>query len=146
MILFIFYYFVWVRWVLYGELHDPFQEFFIGANNSLTVNGSNNGGRAGAGINVWTDIYFLRASMLPSFVPESLAKRILVIGKTINFIQICLLNLPKGSNASTNQSKNAKGGNKQRLTSNKIVYECRSSYHYSKQGAFRWPSAGIYLQ
>ena len=40
--------------------------------------------------NVWRDVYFLRTSMLPSFLSISLAQKILVIGKTINFLKICI--------------------------------------------------------
>ena len=40
--------------------------------------------------NMWTDTYYFRPKMLPSFLSHKLALKILVIGKTINYIQICI--------------------------------------------------------
>ena len=69
------------RWLLQGELSDPHCEFFIGVNSNAS---------AASIQNVWRDTYFLRPSMLPVFLPLEIAKRILVIGKTNNFLKLCL--------------------------------------------------------
>jgi Gamma tubulin complex component N-terminal len=76
------------RWILYGDLQDPYEEFFVGMNRVVST-------PSNLTPNVWLDTYFLRHAMLPSFLPLSLALRILVIGKTINFIRLCMSSLPK---------------------------------------------------
>ena len=62
------------RWIMYGELLDNYQEFFVAkrSDNSST--------------NTWHDLYYLRNRLIPTFLPLSLANKILVIGKSINFI------------------------------------------------------------
>ncbi|GFY99834.1 spindle pole body component 98 [Actinidia rufa] len=63
-------------WVLEGELEDNFAEFFILAQPV----------KAEA---LWREGYHLHAGMLPSFIPQSLAERILRTGKSINFLRVC---------------------------------------------------------
>lgn len=70
-----------VRWILYGELYDPYDEFFVGA-------------KTGVVLSMWQDTYFLRTQTLPSFVSKSLAMKVLIIGKSINFIRACIPKLP----------------------------------------------------
>ena len=87
------------RWLLQGELSDPHHEFFIGAvTNPSAVQ------------NVWRDTYFLRPAMLPIFLPIEVATKILLIGKTSNFLKICLPKLSKLTTSSTGAS-----GSKARL-------------------------------
>lgn len=76
------------RWILYGDLQDPYEEFFVGMNRMIST-------PSNLTPNVWLDTYFLRHGMLPTFLPLSLALRILVIGKTINFIRLCMSTIPK---------------------------------------------------
>ncbi|KAL3701451.1 hypothetical protein R1sor_019473 [Riccia sorocarpa] len=64
------------RWVLEGEVDDLYGEFFVGAQPV----------KAEA---LWRQGYQLQTSMLPSFIPEPLAKRILRTGKSINFLRVC---------------------------------------------------------
>lgn len=64
------------RWVLEGELDDLYEEFFIIAQPV----------KAEA---LWCEGYQLQGGMLPSFIPESLAQRILRTGKSINFLRVC---------------------------------------------------------
>ncbi|KAJ4847235.1 Gamma-tubulin complex component 3 [Turnera subulata] len=63
-------------WVLEGELEDIFSEFFI---VSQPVKAES----------LWREGYRLHAGMLPSFISQSLAQRILRTGKSINFLRVC---------------------------------------------------------
>ena len=66
------------RWIVDGELEDPYNEFFIQANNDVT------------GERLWHEKYHVRKEMLPSFIPMEQARKILAIGKNINFLrEIC---------------------------------------------------------
>jgi gamma-tubulin complex component 3 len=67
------------RWIVHGELIDTHREFFVGINQEVSINGGN----------LWHDLYFIRSSMLPKFVSLELAQKILVIGKSINFLRAC---------------------------------------------------------
>ncbi|KAJ1487429.1 Spc98 family-domain-containing protein [Baffinella frigidus] len=64
------------RWISDGELEDPWGEFFI--RNDAAWEDHN-----------WEEKYKLRLEMLPSFVSEELANKILQIGKSINFMRKC---------------------------------------------------------
>ena len=46
---------------------------------------------------VWRDTYLLQYHMLPAYFTHTLAHKILLIGKSINFIRLCLQKLPRGS-------------------------------------------------
>ncbi|KAL0339541.1 UNVERIFIED_CONTAM: Gamma-tubulin complex component 3 [Sesamum radiatum] len=63
-------------WVLEGELEDIFAEFFV---LSQPVKAES----------LWREGYRLHAAMLPSFISQSLAQRILRTGKSINFLRVC---------------------------------------------------------
>ncbi|GAB4843768.1 Gamma-tubulin complex component 3 [Ancistrocladus abbreviatus] len=63
-------------WVLEGELEDRFAEFFII-------------GQPVKAESLWREGYRLHAGMLPSFISQSLAQRILRTGKSINFLRVC---------------------------------------------------------
>ncbi|GFZ20923.1 spindle pole body component 98 [Actinidia rufa] len=63
-------------WVLEGELEDIFGEFFILAQPVKAES-------------LWREGYRLHSGMLPSFIPQSLAERILRTGKSINFLRVC---------------------------------------------------------
>uniref|UniRef100_A0A7N1A3W6 Gamma-tubulin complex component n=1 Tax=Kalanchoe fedtschenkoi TaxID=63787 RepID=A0A7N1A3W6_KALFE len=63
-------------WVLEGELDDMFAEFFILAQPVKAES-------------LWREGYQLHAGMLPSFISQSLAQRILRAGKSINFLRVC---------------------------------------------------------
>lgn len=79
--------FHYYRWVLHGELHDTCKEFFVGCKTA-----SSQAGNTG---NMWLDSYFLRPSMVPTFLSRILAERALVIGKSINFIRLCIHKCPR---------------------------------------------------
>ncbi|KAL4587567.1 hypothetical protein LXL04_000439 [Taraxacum kok-saghyz] len=63
-------------WVLEGELEDIFSEFFVL-------------GQSVKAESLWTEGYKLHPAMLPTFISQSLAKRILRTGKSINFLRVC---------------------------------------------------------
>lgn len=63
-------------WVLEGELEDIFAEFFVL-------------GQSVKAESLWREGYRLHSAMLPSFISQSLAHRILRTGKSINFLRVC---------------------------------------------------------
>ena len=73
------------KWILYGELQDPYNEFFIGCRTPTH--------HAHQDQQMWNEVYFIRLSMLPTFISVPLAKQIFLIGKSINFIRHCKLKL-----------------------------------------------------
>lgn len=75
------------RWVLEGELLDAYGEFFV-----VAVKGGGGGegwGEGGSDESLWHHCYALRPGMVPRFLPPSLAHKILVLGKSINFMRHC---------------------------------------------------------
>ncbi|XP_048249999.1 gamma-tubulin complex component 3 homolog [Haliotis rufescens] len=67
-----------LRWVYDGELEDTYHEFFV-ASDPTVKNAL-----------LWYDKYSLRKSMIPTFVTTEQARKILLTGKTINFLrQVC---------------------------------------------------------
>jgi gamma-tubulin complex component 3 len=89
------------RWLLHGELHDPHNEFFVvAAVDSHTAAAA---ATAGGVKNMWQDSYTLKSSLLPSFIPVSLSQKILLIGKSINFLRLCLQRLPKDDSESAGE-------------------------------------------
>ncbi|KAL7692532.1 putative gamma-tubulin complex component protein [Plasmopara halstedii] len=65
------------RWVFEGELEDRHGEFFVVADPAVSED------------QFWAKKYTLNLKMLPAFISIELAKKILVIGKSINFIRQC---------------------------------------------------------
>ncbi|KAF9360428.1 Gamma-tubulin complex component 3 [Mortierella sp. AD094] len=63
------------RWIYEGELEDPRTEFFIAYNP--------NAGEE----DLWQKEYFIREEMLPIFIGKPLARKILSIGKSLNFLR-----------------------------------------------------------
>jgi len=64
------------RWIYEGECCDAYGEFFITVDADVPEDA------------LWESKYSIRANMLPSFIPLDIAKRILLIGKTINFVRV----------------------------------------------------------
>jgi len=69
------------QWLVDGAIVDRFGEFFVSkdATQSETV-------RPGA---LWQNKYALRLEMLPVFVPIAVARKILLVGKSIDFVRLC---------------------------------------------------------
>ena len=62
-------------WMIEGELNDPFQEFFVNMDPNVPDD------------LLWTNKYELKHSMIPSFLTNDLARKILLTGKAVNFIK-----------------------------------------------------------
>lgn len=62
------------RWIQTGQLEDVHNEFFIAANTDVPVE------------SLWQDKYYLRKTMVPSFLSEEQARKILCTGKAVNFL------------------------------------------------------------
>ena len=77
-------------WLREGTLNDPFDEFFISEIRSSSSSRS----FEFDGSDFWNQKFVLKISELPKFIPESLAKRALVAGKTRKFIQAFVKNPP----------------------------------------------------
>merc|ERR1719183_205506 len=60
-----------------GELRDPFGEFFVCADASVPIE------------DLWTRMYSLEVEMVPCFMPMELARKVLLTGKSVNFIRLC---------------------------------------------------------
>ena len=65
------------QWMIEGEINDPFQEFFVDMDPMVGND------------KLWTEKYKLNYIMIPSFLSNSLAHKILLTGKAVNFIRRC---------------------------------------------------------
>ncbi|ELW47485.1 Gamma-tubulin complex component 3 [Tupaia chinensis] len=66
------------RWIYDGELEDTYHEFFVASDPAVKAD------------RLWQDKYTLRTSMVPSFVTMDQSRKVLLIGKSINFLhQVC---------------------------------------------------------
>ncbi|KAI0015123.1 Spc98 family-domain-containing protein [Xylariomycetidae sp. FL0641] len=69
-------------WIYDGELSDPYSEFFV----QLKPEEEAPKGRTGS-INVWQDKYQLAEPMVPSIITTAFADKVVLIGKSLNFIR-----------------------------------------------------------
>lgn len=83
-----------LRWIIYGELTDAHEEFFIAKRSDKSQS-----------TNIWHDLYYVRNRMVPTFLPVALANKILVIGKSINFVLSYRLVLGLEVNPNKSKSK-----------------------------------------
>ncbi|OCT92539.1 hypothetical protein XELAEV_18015595mg [Xenopus laevis] len=66
------------RWIYDGELEDTYHEFFVASDPVVKTD------------RLWHDKYSLRKSMIPSFMTMDQSRKVLLIGKSINFLhQVC---------------------------------------------------------
>ncbi|XP_056443702.1 gamma-tubulin complex component 3 [Gadus macrocephalus] len=73
------------RWIYDGELEDTYHEFFVASDPNVKTD------------RLWHDKYSLRKSMIPSFITMDQSHKVLLIGKSINFLhQVCHDRTPPG--------------------------------------------------
>ncbi|KEP62864.1 UNVERIFIED_CONTAM: Spc97 / Spc98 family protein [Hammondia hammondi] len=65
-------------WIDHGELRDPAGEFFVTQRPHCAVE------------DLWDKRYFVNVDRIPSFFPLSLASEILRVGKSLNFMRLCM--------------------------------------------------------
>ncbi|XP_059049227.1 gamma-tubulin complex component 3 homolog [Achroia grisella] len=63
------------RWLLHGEIDDPFNEFFIESRSGVPID------------RMWHDKYRVREWMVPSFMSREQAAQILATGKSVVFMR-----------------------------------------------------------
>lgn len=63
------------RWLLHGEIDDPFNEFFIESRSAVPID------------RMWHDKYRVREWMVPSFMSREQAAQILATGKSVVFMR-----------------------------------------------------------
>jgi gamma-tubulin complex component 3 len=68
--------FIFIKnWMIYGELLDPFKEFFVDINESVVDD------------EIWSSRYLLITKNIPNFFNKNFAQKIFEIGKCVNFIR-----------------------------------------------------------
>ncbi|XP_060922876.1 gamma-tubulin complex component 3 [Limanda limanda] len=81
------------RWIYDGELEDTYHEFFVASDPNVKAD------------RLWHDKYSLRKCMIPSFITMDQARKVLLIGKSINFLhQVCHDRTPPGKITAASQS------------------------------------------
>ena len=72
------------QWIYDGELSDPYHEFFIIEQKS---HDSGDDPRRAPATSVWEEKYKLEESMIPNIITEEFARKVFLIGKSLNFIR-----------------------------------------------------------
>ena len=72
------------HWIYDGELSDPYHEFFV--MEKVSSNEDEDQRRAAAK-SVWEDKYVLDETMIPSIITEDFARKVFLIGKSLNLIR-----------------------------------------------------------
>ncbi|KAL2045657.1 hypothetical protein N7G274_002086 [Stereocaulon virgatum] len=72
------------QWIYDGELSDPYHEFFVIEQDSPD---SAEDPRRAPATSVWEEKYKLDEGMIPSIVTEKFARKVFLIGKSLNFIR-----------------------------------------------------------
>lgn len=75
------------QWVYDGELSDPFGEFFVSEQSEDEIHEANGNEGKGGATSVWEDKYKLNDKTVPTIVTDDFAKKVFLIGKTLNFIR-----------------------------------------------------------
>ena len=75
------------QWIYDGELSDPYHEFFVIEQDSQNGEDKDPDPRRAPATSVWEDKYKLDDSMMPTIMTEELARKVFLIGKSLNFIR-----------------------------------------------------------
>ncbi|PCH05493.1 Gamma tubulin complex protein 3 [Penicillium occitanis (nom. inval.)] len=70
------------QWIYDGELSDPYKEFFV-----IETEFRPSADPRRIASSVWEDKYQLDEEMIPSFITQDFAKKVFLIGKSLNFIR-----------------------------------------------------------
>lgn len=73
------------HWIYDGELQDPYQEFFVKAQNPNDEDRQELKSRGQS--SVWNDKYEIDKGMIPSIITDDFAQKVFLIGKSLNFIR-----------------------------------------------------------
>ncbi|KAI9686673.1 MAG: Microtubule-nucleating Tub4p (gamma-tubulin) complex component [Bogoriella megaspora] len=74
------------HWTYDGELCDPYLEFFV-LEQTEPQDGDEAQKDKGGATSVWEDKYKLNEQMIPSIITEAFAKKVFLIGKSLNFLR-----------------------------------------------------------
>ena len=72
------------QWIYDGELSDPYHEFFVHEQVSQDLGEDP---RRALAASVWEEKYNLAETMIPSIVTKEFARKVFLIGKSLNFIR-----------------------------------------------------------
>ena len=75
------------QWIYDGELSDPYHEFFVSEKTTLDPVEKDLDPRRAMATSVWEDKYELDESMVPTIITEDFARKVFLIGKSLNFIR-----------------------------------------------------------
>ncbi|KAI9694552.1 MAG: Microtubule-nucleating Tub4p (gamma-tubulin) complex component [Bathelium mastoideum] len=74
------------QWTYDGELSDPYLEFFV-SEQKEPIEGEDGHKEKGGAMSVWEDKYKLNQIMIPTILSEDFAKKVFLIGKSLNFLR-----------------------------------------------------------
>ncbi|KAI4141138.1 MAG: hypothetical protein L6R39_005494 [Caloplaca ligustica] len=75
------------QWIYDGELSDPYHEFFVHEQAPPQDGSSSVDPRRAPATSVWEDKYKLDGKMIPSIITTEFARKVFLIGKSLNFIR-----------------------------------------------------------
>lgn len=75
------------QWIYNGELSDPYHEFFVHEQSPQHDSAGLVDPRRAPATSVWEDKYKIEEAMIPSIVTEEFARKVFLIGKSLNFIR-----------------------------------------------------------
>ncbi|KAL8645600.1 MAG: hypothetical protein Q9226_007228, partial [Calogaya cf. arnoldii] len=75
------------QWIYNGELSDPYHEFFVHEPSPHHDGSAPIDPRRAPAASVWEDKYKMEENMIPSIVTEEFARKVFLIGKSLNFIR-----------------------------------------------------------
>ncbi|KAI9817029.1 MAG: Microtubule-nucleating Tub4p (gamma-tubulin) complex component [Thelocarpon impressellum] len=75
------------QWIYDGELSDPHNEFFVSEHQPGDSEETNGETRSRGAPSVWDDKYKLDEDVIPSIMTKDFAKKVFLIGKSLNFIR-----------------------------------------------------------
>ncbi|KAL9593916.1 MAG: hypothetical protein Q9219_007312, partial [cf. Caloplaca sp. 3 TL-2023] len=75
------------QWIYDGELSDPYQEFSVLGQSTQRDALNQADPRRAPATSVWEEKYKLEDHMIPSIITEEFARKVFLIGKSLNFIR-----------------------------------------------------------